>query len=265
MGQQNSETFLGCLVKWWKWLDVPDSTCSESLAIKARFEFVQRDVLCITLFLVPILSLVSATPPHIAYHLSPAANHILTKNSGRHALLPSNTLSLVSIHIDLHRWSADRRQRVQGCLGVQFVEKSVFRSISMSRRSSWKQSRSCCSKWRNWLIPGVLREENSVMMWVGFIATSQIHGFQAVEDSKKEVAISAQQGAIDKKVSPYLFEGDIFLSRRQAVDILKALSKDKTKRLRRSFVSDKSATWKQMPIRYRFHESIGNAEAFDSL
>lgn len=30
-----------------------------------------------------------------------------------------------------------------------------------------------------------------------------------------------------------MLSGDIFLSRRQAVDILKALSKDKTKRLRR--------------------------------
>ncbi|EGT57687.1 CBN-NAS-36 protein [Caenorhabditis brenneri] len=81
-------------------------------------------------------------------------------------------------------------------------------------------------------------------------------GHDAVEDSKKDVAISTQQGTIDKKVSPFLFEGDIFLSRRQAVDILKALSKDKTKRLRRSFVSDKTATWKSMPIKYRFHESI---------
>ncbi|CAA96596.2 Zinc metalloproteinase nas-36 [Caenorhabditis elegans] len=81
-------------------------------------------------------------------------------------------------------------------------------------------------------------------------------GHDAVEDSKKEVAISTQQGTINKKVSPFLFEGDIFLSRRQAVDILKALSKDKTKRLRRSFVSDKTATWKTMPIKYRFHESI---------
>ncbi|CAO4360280.1 unnamed protein product [Caenorhabditis nigoni] len=81
-------------------------------------------------------------------------------------------------------------------------------------------------------------------------------GHDAVEDSKKEVAISTQQGTIDKKVSPFLFEGDIFLSRRQAVDILKALSKDKTKRLRRSFVSDKTATWKTLPIKYRFHESI---------
>ncbi|CAB3408716.1 unnamed protein product [Caenorhabditis bovis] len=80
-------------------------------------------------------------------------------------------------------------------------------------------------------------------------------GHDAVEDSKKDVSISAQQGKVAKTVSPFLFEGDIFLSKRQAVDILKSLSKTK-KRHRRSFVSDRSAMWRRMPIKYRFHESI---------
>lgn len=83
-------------------------------------------------------------------------------------------------------------------------------------------------------------------------------GNDAVADSKKEVQISSQQAAVDHNTSPFLFEGDIFLNKNQAVGILKEISKiePKKKRTRRSFVADKEAMWKTLPIKYRFHESI---------
>ncbi|CAD6184205.1 unnamed protein product [Caenorhabditis auriculariae] len=83
-------------------------------------------------------------------------------------------------------------------------------------------------------------------------------GSDAVEDSKKDVAISIEQANVGKDVSPYLFEGDIFLSKHQAIDILKKVSNIRgSKRHRRSFVSDQAAKWSSSsPIKYRFHESL---------
>ncbi|KHJ78777.1 hypothetical protein OESDEN_21599, partial [Oesophagostomum dentatum] len=49
-------------------------------------------------------------------------------------------------------------------------------------------------------------------------------GHDAAEDSKKPVAISVEQPTVAKAVSPYLFEGDIFLSKKQAINILKEAS-----------------------------------------
>ncbi|WKX89427.1 hypothetical protein Q1695_008802 [Nippostrongylus brasiliensis] len=85
-------------------------------------------------------------------------------------------------------------------------------------------------------------------------------GHDVAEDSKKPVAISAQQPTVEKEVSPYLFEGDIFLSTQQAISILKDISeKNSTKsgRNRRSFDSDPKSKWlTTAPIKYRFHESL---------
>ncbi|PIO59064.1 hypothetical protein TELCIR_19485, partial [Teladorsagia circumcincta] len=87
-------------------------------------------------------------------------------------------------------------------------------------------------------------------------------GHDAEEDSKKPVAISVLQPTVAKDVSPYLFEGDIFLSKKQAISILKEVSgiESTTKqngRGRRSFDASPESKWPTTaPIKYRFHESI---------
>nr|D5FM37.1 RecName: Full=Zinc metalloproteinase nas-36; AltName: Full=Nematode astacin 36; Flags: Precursor [Haemonchus contortus]ACZ64272.1 astacin metalloprotease [Haemonchus contortus] len=87
-------------------------------------------------------------------------------------------------------------------------------------------------------------------------------GHDAEEDSKKPVAISVLQPTVAKDVSPYLFEGDIFLSKKQAINILKEVSGIESKskpnvRGRRSFDASPESKWPTTaPIKYRFHESI---------
>ncbi|VDM66790.1 unnamed protein product, partial [Strongylus vulgaris] len=83
----------------------------------------------------------------------------------------------------------------------------------------------------------------------------------AAEDSKKPVAISVEQPTVAKAVSPYLFEGDIFLSKKQAINILKEASdtsQSGTKgRGRRSFDASPESKWPiTAPIKYRFHDSL---------
>ncbi|CAI4222222.1 unnamed protein product [Auanema sp. JU1783] len=90
---------------------------------------------------------------------------------------------------------------------------------------------------------------------------NRVFGNDAVEDSKKEVTISESQPAVVKEVSPYLFEGDIFLSKKQAVGILQTIShierrKRKDGRDRRSFVAEEEEKWLELPIKYKFHESL---------
>uniref|UniRef100_A0A914C0N1 Zinc metalloproteinase n=1 Tax=Acrobeloides nanus TaxID=290746 RepID=A0A914C0N1_9BILA len=58
-------------------------------------------------------------------------------------------------------------------------------------------------------------------------------------------------------MEPYLFEGDIFLSEKQALSILMRLE---GARNYRSLSSDPDAIWTQLPIKYRFHESLGKFE-----
>ncbi|KIH53723.1 CUB domain protein [Ancylostoma duodenale] len=87
-------------------------------------------------------------------------------------------------------------------------------------------------------------------------------GHDAAEDSKKPVAISVQQPTVAKAVSPYLFEGDIFLSKKQAINILKEASNmpvesKKRGRGRRSFDASPESKWSiTAPIKYSFHESL---------
>ncbi|KHJ77824.1 hypothetical protein OESDEN_22556, partial [Oesophagostomum dentatum] len=111
-------------------------------------------------------------------------------------------------------------------------------------------------------------------------------GHDAAEDSKKPVAISVEQPTVAKAVSPYLFEGqadpfhfyanlvlpcaevkvlkgDIFLSKKQAINILKEASNipantNNKGRGRRSFDASPESKWPvTAPIKYRFHESLG--------
>ncbi|VDP04084.1 unnamed protein product [Heligmosomoides polygyrus] len=85
-------------------------------------------------------------------------------------------------------------------------------------------------------------------------------GHDAEEDSKKPVSISTLQPIVAKELSPYLFEGDIFLSKKQAISILKEVSgmmSAKGSRGRRSFDADPKSKWStRAPIKYRFHESL---------
>uniref|UniRef100_A0A1I7XEB9 Zinc metalloproteinase n=1 Tax=Heterorhabditis bacteriophora TaxID=37862 RepID=A0A1I7XEB9_HETBA len=83
-------------------------------------------------------------------------------------------------------------------------------------------------------------------------------GRDAVQDSMKPASISVEQPNVVKEVAPYLFEGDIFLSKKQAIGILKQISymEKKKGRGRRSFHSDPDAKWLDSPIKYRFHESL---------
>ncbi|KAK6731623.1 hypothetical protein RB195_007847 [Necator americanus] len=87
-------------------------------------------------------------------------------------------------------------------------------------------------------------------------------GHDAAEDAKKPVAISVEQPTVAKAVSPFLFEGDIFLSKKQAINILNEASKvttdpKKRGRGRRSFDASPESKWPvTAPIKYRFHESL---------
>ncbi|VDN03726.1 unnamed protein product [Thelazia callipaeda] len=99
-------------------------------------------------------------------------------------------------------------------------------------------------------------------------------------DSTKNISISSQQPDTTSKLTPYLFEGDILLSTKQAVTLLNTLAssdaknkKDSRRRLaqdapfylfrgyshkrKKRFSSDPEAKWISFPIKYRFDESLG--------
>ncbi|CAG9538218.1 unnamed protein product [Cercopithifilaria johnstoni] len=114
------------------------------------------------------------------------------------------------------------------------------------------------------------------------IAHSQAYGNRVFSrdsavDSQKDVSISTEQPKTTSKLTPYLFEGDIFLSTSQAMTILDSLvSKNSTNKKgkqriahdaplylfrgafqkEKRFSSDPEAKWLQFPIKYRFDESL---------
>uniref|UniRef100_A0A7E4V4C4 Metalloendopeptidase n=1 Tax=Panagrellus redivivus TaxID=6233 RepID=A0A7E4V4C4_PANRE len=78
-------------------------------------------------------------------------------------------------------------------------------------------------------------------------------------DSKKPVAISSTQPKTKPELTPYLFEGDIFLTEKQATSVLNHIANSpdaKTGRHSRSLSSDPEAIWEEFPIKYKFHESM---------
>ncbi|OZC07065.1 thrombospondin type 1 domain protein [Onchocerca flexuosa] len=99
---------------------------------------------------------------------------------------------------------------------------------------------------------------------------------QSAVDSKKDVSISTEQPKTVSKLTPYLFEGDIFLSTKQAMTILQSLAnkngtnnKDKRRiahdaplylfnggQRNKRFSADPEAKWSNFPIKYRFDESL---------
>ncbi|EYB93046.1 hypothetical protein Y032_0187g1134 [Ancylostoma ceylanicum] len=114
---------------------------------------------------------------------------------------------------------------------------------------------------------GNLESVESVLLKLKKLAHQRVYGdrefgHDAAEDSKKPVAISVEQPTVAKAVSPYLFEGDIFLSKKQAISILKEASNipvnSRTRgRGRRSFDSSPESKWPiTAPIKYTFHESL---------
>uniref|UniRef100_A0A0N4ZMC0 Zinc metalloproteinase n=1 Tax=Parastrongyloides trichosuri TaxID=131310 RepID=A0A0N4ZMC0_PARTI len=74
----------------------------------------------------------------------------------------------------------------------------------------------------------------------------------ATRDKQKAIVISAAQPKTKPELSQFLFEGDIFLSPNQAKQLLDNLNS----RQARSLTNDEDAFWKEMPIKYRFHESL---------
>ncbi|RCN35797.1 CUB domain protein [Ancylostoma caninum] len=112
-----------------------------------------------------------------------------------------------------------------------------------------------------------LESVESVLLKLKKLAHQRVYGdrefgHDAAEDSKKPVAISVEQPTVAKAVSPYLFEGDIFLSKKQAINILKEASNipvdsKKRGRGRRSFDASPESKWPvTAPIKYSFHESL---------
>ncbi|VDN51772.1 unnamed protein product [Dracunculus medinensis] len=100
---------------------------------------------------------------------------------------------------------------------------------------------------------------------------NRVFSRDSAADSKKDVSISVEQPKTTNKLTPYLFEGDILLSKKQADTILENVASKpsrkrnrdkltKSDRLRRSFSSDPEAKWIEFPIRYRFHESLASGD-----
>ncbi|TKR59658.1 hypothetical protein L596_029297 [Steinernema carpocapsae] len=108
-----------------------------------------------------------------------------------------------------------------------------------------------------------IHEVSDILLRMKSLAHSQAYGDRVFSrdsevDSKKAVSISAAQPKTTPKLAPYLFEGDIFLSRKQAGTLLDHLSGKAGKgRTARSLSSDPEAIWAQLPIKYRFHDSLG--------
>ncbi|KAM3721784.1 Zinc metalloproteinase nas-36 [Dirofilaria immitis] len=122
---------------------------------------------------------------------------------------------------------------------------------------------------------------SSLLLQMKELAHSQEYGNRifsrdSAVDSKKDVSISTEQPKTISKLTPYLFEGDIFLSTKQAMIILESLAKKNgtNKRgkqrmahdaplylfngaqRRKRFSTDPDAKWFQFPIKYRFDESL---------
>uniref|UniRef100_A0A158Q6U3 Metalloendopeptidase n=1 Tax=Elaeophora elaphi TaxID=1147741 RepID=A0A158Q6U3_9BILA len=123
---------------------------------------------------------------------------------------------------------------------------------------------------------------SSLLLQMKEIAHSQAYGNRvfsrdSAADSQKDVSISTQQPKTTSKLTPYLFEGDIFLSTKQAMNILDSLaSKDNVSKKAKQriahdaplylfrgalqkekrFSADPEAKWLQFPIKYRFDESL---------
>ncbi|PAV57575.1 hypothetical protein WR25_03427 [Diploscapter pachys] len=82
----------------------------------------------------------------------------------------------------------------------------------------------------------------------------------AVQDLKTPVFIAQDQGVIPKSVIPYMFEGDIFLTKEQAIKLYTDVKHpNPKKRERRSFINDPTKKWTNFPIKYRFHDSLDNS------
>uniref|UniRef100_A0A0N5AJB4 Zinc metalloproteinase n=1 Tax=Syphacia muris TaxID=451379 RepID=A0A0N5AJB4_9BILA len=126
--------------------------------------------------------------------------------------------------------------------------------------------------------PVELNDLNNILLRLKEISYREAFGdrqfsHDSASDSKKDVAISDQQAKTSSKLLPYLFEGDILLSPKQANSMLETvMSKTKLQkanstnehknasdafaRSRRAFSTDPEAKWIHFPIKYRFAESI---------
>ncbi|KAK0426861.1 hypothetical protein QR680_009939 [Steinernema hermaphroditum] len=108
-----------------------------------------------------------------------------------------------------------------------------------------------------------LHEVSDLLVRLKTLAHSQAYGDRVFSrdsevDSKKAVSISAAQPKTKPNLAPYLFEGDIFLSRKQAGSLLDHLAGKSSPKGRqtRSLSSDPEAIWTTFPIKYRFHDSL---------
>uniref|UniRef100_A0A915DI71 Metalloendopeptidase n=1 Tax=Ditylenchus dipsaci TaxID=166011 RepID=A0A915DI71_9BILA len=81
----------------------------------------------------------------------------------------------------------------------------------------------------------------------------RVFSFDNESDNKKDVSISTIQPTTKPELAPFLFEGDIFLTDRQAKNILAHLKQNRSSR---SLSSDPEAIWQRSPIKFRFHESL---------